>query len=341
MALFQGLGELAGGIANLAGAGGRGGKDQMNQIAWLWNILQTPEYDMTALDAPEFSMAAEMTPVTREGVTPTEAPQIAGSPEMRQEQLESLAGMRDVARRGTTDIDRLSSQQAQLDAARAQRGQREAILSNLAARGQLGGGQELAARLGGQAQAANMQADMGAQLARDAALRRLAAMESAGSMAGGIRGQDVAQQESNAGLTSRFNELVYGILNNAAAANQQAQQAAQAYNVGTQQDIAERNVASQYGTALENLTRQNELRQREFQNQLAKLQGQTGALQGQARQNETQKAAREQGIYDIGSGVGGLADSIVGMFTGGGMGGGGGQMGQDEMSSLLRQSMGR
>lgn len=343
MGLFSGLGELAGGIASLAGAGGRGGKDEMNRIAYLWDQLQTGGFDMSSLDAPELQMVAEMMPVLREGITPESAPQIAGSPEMRREQLASLAGMRDVATRGTTDVDRLSAQQAQLDAARAGRQQREALLSNLAGRGQLGGGQEIAARLGGLGQQANLQADMGAQLARDAALRRLSAMSEAGSMAGGIRGQDVAQQEANAGLTSRFNELVYGILNNAAAANQQAQQAAQGYNVGMQQDIANLNVGNRYNTALQNLERQNRLRQAEFQQQLAKLQGQTGALQKLGGFNEGRKSAREQGIYDIGGGIGTVADAAIAPF--GGLGGifgagGGGQMDQNTMSQLLQQSRG-
>lgn len=315
MAIGEGLGALVGGTANLAGLAGKGGENEYKQIAELWNKLQTSDFDMRSLDAPELQMVAELFPALREAITPESAPQIAGSPEMRKEQLLSLADLRDVSRRGMSDVDRLASREAQLGASQALKADRDSTLRSLAARGQLGTGDELAARLNSNAAAANMQADMGAQLARDAAMRRLAATSDAAGMAGAIRGADVNEQSQNANLSSRFNELVYGVLNNAAAANQQAQQAANAYNTGTRQDLANQNTVNRYKTDLENLNRQNELRSAAFSEQLRKLQGQSGAIGTLGQMEDRKSAAKAQGFMDLGRGVGSIADTAIDMFN--------------------------
>jgi len=322
--LGAGLGAMAGGIANLAGLAGSGGEDQYKQIAKLWEKLQTSDFDMRSLSPPEMQMVAELFPVLREGITPDAAPQIADSQAMRQQQQLSLADMRDVANRGTTEIDRLSAREAQLGAGRALKANRDSTLANLAARGQLGQGDELAARMASNAGAANMQADMGAQMARDAAMRRMSANESAAGMAGAIRGADVNTQAQNANLSSRFNELVYGVLNNAAAANQQAQQGAQAYNVGTRQDLASQNTLNDYKTRLENLNRQNTLKDTLFGQEATKTGGQTGGLQQLGGYNDRKSAARAQGFVDLGQGIGSIGDTVLDKFgsvAGGGIGG--------------------
>jgi hypothetical protein len=120
-------------------------------------------------------------------------------PEINDAQLYALRRMKEEAEQGGMGVqDRAALAQAQNETARRERGSREAILQNMAMRGQSGGGTELAASLSNQQGSADRSSAAGTQAAADARRRALEATAATGSMAGSIRGQDDSVNEFNA-----------------------------------------------------------------------------------------------------------------------------------------------
>lgn len=315
--IFEGLGTVGAGIAGLVGAGGEGGMKYLRKAKKSWEDLAPSEFDMTSLTAPELQVMGEVDPSYFGGVTPDSYERIAGSPEMRAAQETELRSLQDVSRTGMTDVDRIAARRAQLAMAQTAGQNEKAALARLAARGQLSGGGELAAAAAGGMSDANMAADMGSSLAEQAALRRLQASGQAASLAGQIRGADVSEQAQNADAANRFNELVYGILNNARMQSAQRAFDASKANVGNRQRVADENALNQYRTAESNINRQNQLRGLSFDQNLAKTKGLTGAYGDLGDAADAERTAKLKGIYDIGQGIGTAGDAAVDKLSGG------------------------
>lgn len=177
-AIGSGVGEFVGGvIGDIAGAGDR------RKARGYWE------------DLPDLG--------------PTEFTTIATDPRLRDAQMTALARLsREGAANGMGVEDRVALQQAQGETAQRERGAREALLQNMAMRGQSGSGVELAANLASQQGAAQSNAMAGAQAAADARRRALAATAQSGALGGGIRGQDYGEQANRATAAdsiARFN----------------------------------------------------------------------------------------------------------------------------------------
>lgn len=140
---------------------------------------------------------------------PTEFNAIKTDPRLRDAQMTALSRLsREGAANGMGVEDRVALNQAQNATAMRERGSREAILQNMAMRGQSGSGVELAANLAAQQGAAQSNATAGAQAAADARRRALAATAQSGALGGDVRGQDYGEQSNRASAAdaiSRFN----------------------------------------------------------------------------------------------------------------------------------------
>lgn len=116
--------------------------------------------------------------------------------------------MQEGNRQGLGLEDRVALNQAQNQIAQQERGAREAVLQNYAARGMGGSGAELAASLQNQQGAAGRAAGFGADAAASARQRQLAALAQSGTMAGQQREQGFGEQATKASATdaaARFN----------------------------------------------------------------------------------------------------------------------------------------
>lgn len=308
---LEGVGSILGGVGGLL-FGGQGGKGTRKDIAKLWSKLEQVDFDMSRLSAPELQVVAQLMPELYDAQIQGEAQQIEGSPEMAEKQATALAQMEDIGREGMTDVDKLQAVQAKEAVAQANRRTQNSILQNLAARGQLGSGDELAARLAGSEQSGQAAADMGADLVRQAALRRLSGIESAAGMAGNIRGQDVAEQTTNANLADRFNALASQLMTQAARDNAATRMGAQEYNVGQKQRVADTNELARADTAARNQEYLNKMRQQSWANKFDTTQQQAGAMGGIAGAEDAEATRRRQAIASLGQGVGGLGDSAFG-----------------------------
>ena len=321
------LGSLGGGFAGLL-IPNKAGKYYKRGLKE-YEGIDLPEYDYSALAPYLQQMAAEYDPTTYQANQLPGAQNLQDSPELRTSQLKALQRLEQVAQEGLPEQDRLIANEIRQSMAKAHRGTTNAALEELAARGRLGGGTELRARLGAGQQAAEMGRGMGSSLAQQGIQNRLNAIMQSGNLSGDIRAQDVDTTRQAAEIINRYNlagaQLGAQIgLANANTTNQgklyTAQQLNQnqAANANTQNQFMQRN--QEYGNAM---------RGQGFQNAMQKA----GALSGAAGQYGQYLDAERQGkinaIAGIGKGVGGIGDSILSFYTGGmsGMGGMGGAAG--------------
>lgn len=306
--LGSGIGGAVGGVVGLLTAG-KGGEEDLKRAAQLWKDLQTSDFDFRELSPPQLRLLATATPELFQSYAPEEFQQIADSPEARAGQVRALGQMQEYAETGEPLVDRLNRQAAARNVQDASAGARAAALRNLAARGNLGAGDEIQASLAGSAQASNLGRDLASEAAREAALRRMGAVGQAGQMAGQLRGADVELAGRNADISNRYKELFANTMNQANMYNAGARERAAAYNVGQTQRLGDTNEQARYETALENLNRKNRLKGDIFQQQLAKTQGLADVYGQLSDAKYAERAARIGNAQSIGSGVGGAAGS--------------------------------
>lgn len=314
--LLGGVGGAIGNIAVLAGAAGKGGLGEYKQIPDLWRKLKESDFDFRSLSAPELQVLAQYSPELYQAVVPREFQQVQDSPGLRQTQMGALDRLQQASTGDLPILERQAQQQAQRGILGSYKTAQEDALQQLAQRGRLGAGDEIQARLAAGSQAQNLAADMGSQIAGDNANRRLGLQQTVGQMAGGLRGQDFQNRLANAEITNRFNELAAGYQNQAAQYNAGARERAQGAREGLKQNVADTNVMNRYGTTLENLNRQNALRDQLFGQQVTKTQGLSGALGQLGWAKDAEKAAKAQAIRGIGQGLGQTAGGLGGLGLG-------------------------
>jgi hypothetical protein len=121
-------------------------------------------------------------------------------------QMDALRALQNVYERGgMTDADRARQQLARMHTGQAVRGQRDADLNALEARGMGGSGAALAARLGGQQYGAQALAQQDAQMLVEAQRRALDAMSQAGSLGSQARGQSFNESATRRTAADDFN----------------------------------------------------------------------------------------------------------------------------------------
>lgn len=303
----QDLGEFGGYLAILAGAGGDGGMDQYRAAVQVFKKLQEPDFDMSSLTPAELQLVGQYFPEESAAIIEQkQAQQVADTPEMRQAQLEALAGWGQVAQEGLPLVDRLRAEELYRGMGNEAQANDQAILEDLAARGRLSGGMALQGRLqGSQAAMENARAS-GSDLAMQAQQARLQGLAQYGNMAGAIRSQDIGLRTTNADAVNRFNEWVSQLKTQVGMQNAQARQAARDRNVSERQRIADYNATNAQDVQQFNLENQNRLRQLTFEDQLAKAQGLSGAYMGYGRAKDAETAGRQSQILGLGRAGGGL-----------------------------------
>lgn len=311
-----GVGGAIGNILLLAGLAGRGGKRYLKDALNAYTAIQDPNFDLTSLSPTEYRIAAAMQPETFQAQLPGAPSLVADSPLQRAQMAESVAGLGEIARTGLPEADRLAALEASRAVRGSMRGGEEAAITALRRRGRLGAGQELLARGAGGREASDLASRLGADLQRAALERRLSALSQYGTAASLLRGQDVGVEQSRADAINRFKEFAALQRQQAAQYGAGARERAQAYNVGTAQDIANRQSEANYQTALENLQRQNALRQQQYQNQLAKAGGISDIYGSLYKDAEAQQAAKAGQITGLSTGLGQALGGALGYGIG-------------------------
>lgn len=201
-----------------------------------------------------------------------------------QAQIDTINKLRGITEAGGRDAQSEMDLQAVIDRlASEEKGSREAILQGAAQRGTLTGGQTLAAQLeGNQSATANAHRDA---LASNAAAeqRALAALTSLGQAGQGLQGQQNTQSNTVAEATNAINQFNAAQQNQAEQWNTANRNSAQAANLGSKQEIANANT----GMENQNRTRNADLIQQDFNNQINKAGASANAAGALANQQQS------------------------------------------------------
>ncbi|HYC63240.1 MAG TPA: hypothetical protein VEC14_00800 [Reyranellaceae bacterium] len=244
--------------------------------------LQSPNFDMSTIDAPTYQLLEKYTPqvsdLVREANPTLVKADSEGAKRGRSAQREALERLRQVASTGTDPIAQAEEQAAANRAAIAHQGNVGQIRDSMARRGLGGGGMELALQLDSAQDAAARQAEAGRQAQAEAYRRRLGAIRESAALGGQIRGEDVDLESRNAAIINDFNSRMANAANAWNARRDAAMNEASRYNIGAAQDIANRNVSEGYRHRVGERDTMNDLRQRQFQNDVTKVTGQQSAV---------------------------------------------------------------
>jgi len=182
-----------------------------------------------------------------ETMSATELRNILTSPEYTQAQKDALMEYQQLSETGLSAIDRAVLTDIQNQVANQERGQREAILQNMAERGMAGSGAELAQNLLAQQQAAQTASEMSMRQAAQAQQARLQALGAMSNLGGQLSNVEYERALNQARAQEAINQF-----------NVQNRNVAQAQNLANRQAIANQNIAAQNQIAQANVDLANQ-----------------------------------------------------------------------------------
>lgn len=309
--LIAGGANILGGVlGKIFGGGARKKAEKLaNEAYEEINALGLPPNEAMPLILEKFKSAGMYTPELEQEIRQevSKTSQIKEDPRLKDAQMRALESLSQSGRTGLTPADRAAYNKMRQDAQRDAEAKRQQIVQNMQARGQSGGGAELAAQLLSSQAAADQQSAAGDELAGAASQRALQALQASGQLGGDIRSKDLSYNEMVAKAADEMER--FNIQN---AINRQQR------NVGSKNEAQEANLRNQQAImnanaqlANQEAVRQSQARQN-YYNQLAeRAKARSGAKLGQAN-IQTGKAADTANMWSgIGSGVAATTGAIA------------------------------
>lgn len=281
----------------------QGQSNRFNQLSTLMNFLNKPpeigdvNYEMYAKPT-DYQIAGTYNP---ENLSPTELRNILINEDARQKQNQALAEYENLSQTGMTAIDQAALSEMQNQIANQERGQREAILQNMAQRGMSGSGNELAAQLQANQQASQNANLAGTQIAGQAQQARVQALQNMANLGGNLENVDYSRQANQAQAQDIINQF------NVANRNTAQQQNLQNLQNVRNQNVSQTNQLNQANTDLRNQQQQQNVVNKpmaQYGLQSSYTSGVSGGLQNQANQSSQQnQAAFQTGANMLGTGM--------------------------------------
>lgn len=290
-----------------AGAGAMGQARALEAEAVdLARKLELPEIEKMRVDLLQY--APELVGLLEEQqLGPSAYEDIQVDPRLQQDQLSVLDELKQRGETGFTPEDRARYESLRRQAAGDEQARQASILNEMAQRGTLDSGSQLAMQIASSQASADRQRQQGEQMAADAASARRASLQQAGQLAGQMSQQDLDRQSRVATARDQVEQF-----------NAQNRAQTQASNLAARQGIA--NLRGQIGQTQE---QQNKgLYQQQYQNQLGKLSAITGGLQNQSRGMQQTAQSQAQAAQQHAAGVRGLYQTAASAYAGGANGGG-------------------
>jgi hypothetical protein len=311
MAIGEALGGIVGGILgnNAAKMDRSKQKELMKQMVEEYKKIGYPPDYAKELILQEFTSAGLYTPEIEEdlneSVPESEVANIEEDPALRDAQLQALTAMQQRGRVGLSAEDRAALNQVRQQVQTDSQAKQQQILQEMQARGQGGGGAELAARLSASQAGADRASTASDTIMAQAQERALQALNSSGTMASNMRNQDFGIAEAQAQAVDERNRF---LANN--SIGRQTRNVA-ALNTAQQQNLANNQSISNANTTLANTEAQRQATalQQQYQDKLnyaAGITGQQGKLANYYGDTANAKAAAQ---VAMGKGVGQIADS--------------------------------
>jgi len=192
------VGGLAG--ASAAKRGARANREAQEKALKEYMKVNMPSLSEQEIDLVIPQLMGELNPEAEQMVElgPSQMEEVSVDEALKQKQMDALNQISEVAEGGLTEADQAAARQMQRQVEQSNTARQKAILNEMAQRGVMGSGIELAQRMGAAQQAAEQQQSAQDALIQQAQQRALQAMGQQGSMAGSIRSQDFGEQSAKA-----------------------------------------------------------------------------------------------------------------------------------------------
>ncbi len=294
------IGGVAGGLGGLLGGDDSGNSAQLAQNQALWNALMPPSAEDLAVNYNNYNYAGDVSPkmdVAQQLGQHDALQDVNLDPRLKQAQMSALDTLSKIAGSGFTPDEKAS-----LDAARQQRdadvtSKLKALQQNQDMRGV--GNSDMA--LAQQMMQAQSSANSGAADARaeqaQAYKRSLDAIMNKGSLASNMENTDYSRQANLANNLNSRELTNLGQRANVGASNVNRFNNALQYNNTNQQNVMNKNTDTQHSQANFN----SQAKENAFANQIAKVNGQTGANVNVGNANIAQQNrnnATTSGLFD-------------------------------------------
>lgn len=286
---------------------------ERRRIQELYDRVQDPEFDPAELTPEDYQVVGTYMPEAAEFVEEARPDLVDTTPDMargRQAELTALEGFLAQAREGNDPITEIQRQRASRAASADASSARQTLDQTMARRGVSPGSMMgYAANLQAGQDAAMRSAMAGEEAAINDAGRRDASMREAAGLGGRIRSADEGLEARNAAIINDFNRRL--ATRRQDHLNQRADLAndAQRYNLGTRQDVANKNVTNRNNFQVAERNRRDEIAQNRFGNAMQRVDGQAGlardrigAIGDRTRQdNQAMQSLGDAGISAFGA----------------------------------------
>lgn len=205
---------------------------------------------------------------------------VQADPRLRGESLAVMDALKQLSGEGLGPEDRAALAQIQRQVAGQAQAQQASILQDMAQRGTMDSGAQLAAQLQGSQGAADRMNQQAMMTAANAAQARRQALGQTADLASMIEGRDLGLQSQRASAMDSINQF-----------NTQNRTQANMTNLQNRQNVADRGVDIRNQQEMANKS----LLQQQFQNQMTKATGQTQASNALAQGLQAQAQAAQQG----------------------------------------------
>lgn len=297
-------------------------RDRLHELQNAFNAIVPPNFNMS-IDAPpaqikealqganlDFSRITPETYKTIGTYSPESAkfvaeaqPQLvqgtAAQKEGRGAQIEALRNMQSIAKGDSPEL-KIRMQQA-ADQAQAQAQSRsQSTMQDAQRHGQGGSGLSFASMLQGSSDAMQGGAANSQAAAIAAYKDKLSAMQSSGQMGRQLSQDELSQEGANNDITNQFNQRTSRDYQNYLQQRAQTANQAQQFNLGREQDTANRNVGVANQAQQYNLDNRNKLAQQSYENTRGERNYQNDLSYRQAQWNAAEKArqnALKQQVY--------------------------------------------
>lgn len=250
--------------------------DELRKNQELYDSIKTPDLTWSNYTPEQYSYQGDFDPTMATASTVSEDPQL------KSEQMAALNRMAGLAQNGLSDVDNATFARALGTADQEAHSGEQAALQDAQARGVGGSGLEFAlgeaSRQGAANRAAQAELDRAAAAANERALYATAY----GQQLGGVRDQNYRAAAGNADILNQFN-----------MANTQTANTYGYNNNQNRQNISNQNVQQNNNAQLYNQQGKNNVQQQNFDNQMTKANGQSGATQNVAKGYYAQGAANQ------------------------------------------------
>jgi len=274
-----------------------------------YNNISIPEVEQMMLNLSQYQTAGTLDPFMEQvqSLGPSAFEELSTDPRLREQQMNTISQMNEIATKGGTDADRAAFQLARQSAAGEQQARQNQIIQEMQQRGQGGSGAELLARLTANQSGAQMLQQAQLQEAQRQAQARQAALRDLSSATGNLRSQDFSEGSAKASARDVINQFNAQNAQSVGARNVGAKNQAQQANLTNLQDVMNKNTS----TANTQQQYNKELNQQNFTNQMNLAGAKANIKTGQAaaaQQNATNTAAQ---WATIGQGAGTALNSYL------------------------------